>query len=152
MVNEIVDNVSQFLPFMSLVVTVIGWIISSYLSGKNIAKNSKNMELNHLIDDLYKILDDIYSEMIKLVTKEVDEHHKMVSYHKLIRMVQDVRFLSDTINKLDNTQYINSGLFAELRQACTDDRKYSPSKIGVALPELRNIQERVKNTFSKKFY
>ncbi|EDW2054883.1 hypothetical protein S518_002687 [Salmonella enterica subsp. enterica] len=151
MASEIVDNVSKFLPFMSLVVTVIGWSVSSFLSGRNIAKNSKNMELNHLIDDLYKVLDDIYNEMIQLVTREVDEHQKIVSYHKLIRMIQDVKFLSDTINKIDNTQSINSGLFAELRQACTDDRKYSPSKIGVTLPELRDIQERVKSTFNKKF-
>ncbi|EBL0008537.1 hypothetical protein DYJ26_27250 [Salmonella enterica] len=66
-------------------------------------------------------------------------------------MIQDVKFLSDTINKLDNTQILNAGLFAELRQACTDDRKYSPAKIGIALPELRDIQERVKSAVNKKF-
>ncbi|EAO9155224.1 hypothetical protein AA14_10250 [Salmonella enterica] len=151
MVNELVDIASKFVPFMSLVVTIIGWNISSFLSGKNTFKNSKNMELNHLIDALYKILDDIYNEMIQLVTIEVDDHKKNVSYHKFIGMIQDVKFLSDTINKLDNTQVLNAGLFAELRQACTDDRKYSPAKIGIALPELRDIQERVKSAFNKKF-
>ena len=146
-----VDKVLKFLPFASLVVTIIGWNISSYLSGRNTFRNSKNTELNRLIDSLYKSLDDIYNEMIQLVTTDADDHKKTVSYHKFIGMVQNVKFLSDTIHKLDGSQRLTPHLFSELRQACTDDRKYSPSKIGMALPELRDVQERVKNTFNKKF-
>lgn len=146
-----VDKVLKFLPFASVVVTIIGWNISSYLSGRNTFKNSKNTELNRLIDALYKNLDDIYNEMIQLVTVETEDHKKVVSYHKFIGLVQNVKFLSDTINKLDATQNLSSSLFSELRQACTDDRRYSPSKIGVTLPELRDIHERVKKSFNKKF-
>ncbi|WP_320751220.1 hypothetical protein [Enterobacter roggenkampii] len=146
-----VDKILKFLPFASLVVTVVGWNISSYLSGRNIFKNSKNTELNRLIDSLHKNLDDIYIEMIQLVTAEIEDHKKVVSYHKFIGMIQNIKFISETINKLDAAQNLSSSLLSELRQACTDDRKYSPSKIGVALPELRDIQERVKKSFNKKF-
>jgi len=146
-----VDKVLKFLPFASLIVTIIGWNMSSYLSGQNTFKNSKNTELNRLIDALYKNLDDIYNEMIQLVTIELDEHKKTVSYHKFIGLIQNIKFLSDTINKLDSSQRLTPDLFSELRQACTDDRRYSPTKIGVALPELREIQEKIKKAFNKKF-
>ena len=66
-------------------------------------------------------------------------------------MIQNVKFLSETINKIDSHQLINDHMLSELRQACTDDRKYSPSKIGITLPELRDIQERIKKAFNKKF-
>lgn len=141
----------KYIPFLSLLATIAGWIISSTLSSRNTSKHAKNTELNRLIDSLYKGLDEIYSEMVELITKEKQDHEKTVSYHKFISMLQNIRFICNSISKLDQEQKSADNLIAELRQACTDDRKYSPSKIGVALPEIMDIQERLKNNFNKKF-
>lgn len=141
----------KYIPFLSLLATIAGWIISSILSSRNTSKHAKNTELNRLIDSLYKGLDEIYNEMVGLVTKEKQDHEKTVSYHKFISMLQNIRFICKSISKLDQEQKSADNLIAELRQACTDDRKYSPSKIGVALPEIMDIQERLKNNFNKKF-
>lgn len=141
----------KYIPFLALLATILGWIITSTLSSRNTSRHATNTELNRLIDSLYKGLDDIYNEMVVLVTSESDNHKKTVSYHKFIAMVQNIRFICKSISKLDNNQNSADSLIAELRQACTDDRKYSPSKIGIALPEIMDIQERIKNNFNKKF-
>lgn len=141
----------KWVPFISLLVTVGGWVISSQLASRNTSKHALNSELNRLIESLYKSLDDIYNEMLPLVTIEHPDHEKTVSYHKLINMVLNVRFICRSIVILDNNQKSADVLVSELRQACTDDRKYSPDKIGITLPELRDIQERIKNNFNKKF-
>ncbi|MBV4368165.1 hypothetical protein [Erwinia phyllosphaerae] len=141
----------KWVPFFSLLATIAGWIISSYLASRNTSRHASNAELNRLIDSLYKGLDEIYDQMLDLVTKEYDDHEKTVSYHKFVSMVQNVRFICNAIVKMDNGQQKADSLVAELRQACTDDKKYSPKMIGIALPEIRDIQERIKNNFNKKF-
>ncbi|MDI9768604.1 hypothetical protein QM327_18815 [Pantoea dispersa] len=141
----------KWVPFFSLLATIAGWMISSYLSSRNTSRHSANAELNRLIDSLYKGLDEIYEQMLDLVTKEHDDHEKTVSYHKLVNKVQNIRFICNAIVKMDKVQPNADTLIAELRQACTDDKKYSPKMIGIALPEIRDIQERIKNNFNKKF-
>lgn len=141
----------KIVPFLSLLATITGWVISSHLSSRNTSRHAANSELNRLIESLYKGLDEIYNEMLLLVTKEYEDHEKTVSYHKLINMVQNIKFICSSITTLDPNQKKADTLIAELRQACTDDRKYSPSKIGITLPELRDIHERIKINFNKKF-
>jgi len=151
MSEETTFDVLKIIPFLSLLATITGWVISSHLASRNTSRHASNSELNRLIDSLYKGLDEIYNEMLLLVTKEHEDHEKTVSYHKLINMVQNIRFISASIIKLDPNQKPVDNLMAELRQACTDDRKYSPAKIGSTLPELRDIHERIKINFNKKF-
>lgn len=151
MTEEASFNFLKLIPFLSLLATIVGWIISSQLASRNTSRHAANSELNRLIDSLYKELDEVYKEMLPLVTKEHDDHEKTVSYHKFINMVQNVKFICTSIVMLDSKQKSADALLSELRQACTDDRKYSPVKIGVTLPELREIQEKIKNNFNKKF-
>lgn len=138
----------QYIP---LAITVLGWTVSSYLSSRNTSRQAKRSELNKLIDAVYACLDEIYDEMLQLVTKESSEHEKSVSYHKFISQVSKVTFICKSIRKMNKKQRSVDALIAELRQASTDDKLYSPTKIGVALPKLRDIQEKFRASFEKKF-
>lgn len=145
------DKWVKLVPLVSLIITVIGWNISSYLSSKNTSRHSKNAEINRLIESLYKNLDEIYNEMISLLLIDVDEKKKTSCYHKFIGYVKNIKFTCEAINQLDNKQIIPTDLIAELRMACTDDRKYESNKIHTTLPELQSIHERIKKSYLKKF-
>lgn len=145
------SSVPALLRYLPLALTVLGWTVSSYLSSLNSSRQAKRSELNKLIESVYECLDEIYDEMLQLVTKENSDHEKNLSYHKFISQVSKVTFICKSIRKMNKKQKSVDTLIAELRQASTDDKLYSPTKIGVALPKIRDIQERFRVSFEKIF-
>ncbi|WP_313158318.1 hypothetical protein [Kluyvera cryocrescens] len=145
---------TQFLklvPLLSVVATVTGWIVSSRFSSKNTGHHAKNAELNKLIDALNKSLEDMFNEMTDVLSENMDDTKKSITYHKFVGMVMNIRFLCEAIEKIDESQKIDQFKFIELRQACTNERKYDSKKINITLPELQNIQEQIKRSYNKKF-
>ncbi len=139
---------STLFSILTAIVTITGWIITAKLSRSNSLLMSKKSEINRLVDELYKNLDGIYEEMLLIMLKKTDPN---VVYHKFIAIVRNVNFTCQRIHDLDESQLVNSALLGELRQACTDDRKYIDSRITTTLAELQDIHERIKMSFIKKF-
>ncbi|HHW4136599.1 TPA: hypothetical protein ACUU9L_000268 [Yersinia enterocolitica] len=139
---------STYFSLLTVVITITGWIITSRLSRSNTIVLSKNNEINKLVDELYKNLDNIHEEMLQLMIKKNDS---VFAYHKFIALIRNVTFICNRISVLDNTQKVNQGLLGELRQSCTDDRKYEDARIRTTLAEIQDVQERIKTSFIKKF-
>lgn len=140
---------ATILAIVAISLTVIGWIVTAVLAHNNNSKNLKKLELNRLIDELYFKLDFIYNEMLEILEKP--ERDKAVSYYLFISSVRQVEFTCKRIQSLDKEQAIDTGFIAELRQSCTDDRKYEPNKVGTTLTEIQYIAEKLKTKYSKKF-
>lgn len=145
---------SQFLkliPLLSVIATVVGWVVSSHFASRNTGHHAKNAEINKLIDTLNKNLEDMFNEMATVLSGQLDDTKKTIAYHKFIGMVKNISYICDAIEKLDAEQKNDPFKIVRLRQACTNDRKYDPIKINSSLPELQNIQEQIKKSYNKKF-
>lgn len=139
---------STYFSLLTAAITITGWIITARLSRTNTTNSSKNNEINKLVDELYKTLDSIYTEMLLVMLKTSEPK---VAYYKFIALVRSVNFICSRIEMLDSTQPLNQGLLGELRQACTDDKKYEQAIITTTLAQIQDVQERIKNSFIKKF-
>ncbi|HCR4037706.1 TPA: hypothetical protein OOF66_004000 [Morganella morganii] len=142
---------SFFTALITAIITITGWIVTSRLSYHNNGKNEKNKEINRLIDELYQILDVIYSEMLILSEITRSQRSKVKAYFRFISLVRKIQFLCERIQSLDSEQKIQNHLITELRQNCTDERKYEKDKISMTLAELQLIQEDIKKLYNKKF-
>lgn len=134
---------------ISLVITITGWVVSALLARGNNSRNLQKLETNRLIDELYYKLDFIYNEMMDLMQE--NSKNKDMVYFLFVASVRHIEFTCDRISKLDKQQAADTGLIAELRQACTDDRKYDKKKIGTTLSEIQHVNEKIKSKYIKKF-
>lgn len=146
-----VSTLLKFVPIISVLATVSGWVVSSRFASKNTGEHAKNAEINKLIDTLNKSLEDMFNEMAKVLSEQLDNNKKTIAYHKFVGMVQNIKYICDAIEKLDSNQRVDLLKIVKLRQACTNDRKYDPKRINSSLPELQNIQEQIKRSYTKKF-
>lgn len=145
---------SQFLkliPLLSVIATVMGWVVSSRFASKNTGHHAKNAEINKLIDTLNKNLEDMFNEMANVLSTPLDDTKKTVAYYKFVGMVKNISYICDAIEKLDAAQKKDPYNIVKLRQACTNERRYDPIKINSVLPELQSIQEQIKGSYNKKF-
>lgn len=149
--ETIFTQILKLVPLAALIITVTGWVVSSRFSSRNTGIHAKNTEINKLIDALNKALDDIFNEMATVLSSTYDDTQKTISYYKFIMMIKNVHFICDAIQKLDAEQKTDYMKILTLRQTCTNDRKYDPKKINTTLPQLQDIQEQIKRSYSKKF-
>lgn len=137
------------LATVAISITIIGWIVTALLARSNNSKNLKKLEINRLIDDLYFKLDFIYDEMHGILSKT--NTNTTASYYIFIASVRHVDFTCKRINVLDSKKIVDTGLIAELRQACTNDAKYAADKVGATLSEIQYINEKIKDKYLKVF-
>lgn len=149
------DNSSWMTPgviiaIASILITAAGWIVTAILAMKNNSRNLKKLETNRLIDELYFKLDVIYNELLDLMQNNSEERYGIV-YFQFVALVKHVEFTCGRIQELDATQTIDSGYISDLRQACTNDTKYSKNRIGTTLTEIQSVAEKIKKKYTKKF-
>ncbi|KGA40412.1 hypothetical protein KU75_16895 [Pectobacterium odoriferum] len=139
---------STWFSFLTAIITICGWIITAKLAKTNISAQAKSNEINRLVEELYKNLDCIYNEMLSLIPEDAD---KKSAYYRFISLVKNTTFICQQINRLDSFQTVQFQLIGELRQSCTNDKKYDEKKIRITLLELQDIHERIKKSYIKKF-
>lgn len=132
------------------VITIAGWIITARLAKKNTDKDSENSELNQLIDKLDALLESIYSRMVKLLANDIDED-KLAYYYEFISSIAKVKFLCQSIEKIDGNQKIDYESIGLLRQACTDDNNYVKQKLPQVLAQVQAAHQELRNKYTKKF-
>lgn len=132
------------------VITVAGWAITAHLAKRNTAHESINNELNQLIDRLDLLLESIYSRMVKLLTSDTDED-KLSYYYEFISSIAKVKFLCQSIERIDKNQKIDHESIGRLRQACTDDNNYVKQKLPQVLAQVQLAHQELRNKYAKKF-
>ncbi|CAI2036248.1 Uncharacterised protein [Serratia fonticola] len=137
------------IAIISIVITIVGWIVTALIAMSNNSRNLKKLEVNRLIDELFFKLDFIYNEMLNLAQDK--NANKTMAYYIFIAAVRHIEFTCNRIMSLDGNKPSDSGLIAELRQVSTDDRKYESSKIGSTLAELQHVNEKIKSKYNKTF-
>ncbi len=138
---------ATIIAIIGIGLTIAGWIVTAIFARINNAKNLKKLEINRLIDELFYKLDFIYNETLELL----EDKDKRVSYFLFTSSVRHVEFICDRIQMLDSKRTKDTGFIAELRQACTNDSKYEPDKIGTTLYEIQDVSEKIKNRYIKTF-
>lgn len=132
------------------VITIAGWIITAGLAKRNTTTDSKNSELNQLIDNLDVLLESIYSRMVRLLASDADDN-KLAYYHEFISSMAKVRFLCQSIQKIDKNQIIDYDAIGVLRQACTDDNNYNKQKLPQVLAQVQTAHQGLRDKYTKKF-
>jgi hypothetical protein len=145
--NEIVSAFSAFFAALGLLLTAIGWNVSTNLNSKRNFEFYRLQETNKTIDDLEKSLDKLNELLIETFKCE----NQNDTYFHRVALVEKIRITCNSISSISQGYGDFHGLIVELRKVATDDTNFSLIKKHSVLRSYSHSQNKFLQYFRKSF-